>query len=174
MCRPMCRLGPCLSPMPQANTISLVVGRQRCRCTTRHGTTPRRHANSVFSYSAPELRYWFGSDHRAFLLTGHLSMVSYNFARKGWSYRIQDVGGRPSRSRRRHRGRLALPLSRTVAGRLRRRSEPDATRLSMTDSRTVLTGRSSTPVPVHGSALTTSPYLWSIIFDSDEGYGCDT
>lgn len=55
-----------------------------------YATSTRKFRTFIFR---PELRYWLGSDHRGIFVDGHLSMVSYNFARKGWHYRIQDVGG---------------------------------------------------------------------------------
>lgn len=53
-------------------------------------TSTRKFRTFIFR---PEVRYWFSDGHRGFFVDGHLSMAAYNFARKGWRYRIQDVGG---------------------------------------------------------------------------------
>lgn len=42
----------------------------------------------------PELRYWFGSNHRGLFIDGHVQMAAYNFALSHWKYRIQDVDGK--------------------------------------------------------------------------------
>lgn len=54
-------------------------------------TSTRKFRTFIFR---PEVRYWFGSDRKGFFVDGHLSMVSYNFALKGWDYRIQDLDGK--------------------------------------------------------------------------------
>lgn len=54
-------------------------------------TSTRKFRTFIFR---PEVRYWFADDRKGFFVDGHLSMVSYNFALKGWDYRIQDVDGK--------------------------------------------------------------------------------
>lgn len=53
-------------------------------------TATRKFRTFIFR---PEIRYWFGDDHRGFFVDGHLQMAAYNFALSRWEYRIQDVNG---------------------------------------------------------------------------------
>ena len=42
----------------------------------------------------PEVRYWFGDDHRGLFVDAHLAMIAYNVALPSWKYRIQDRDGK--------------------------------------------------------------------------------
>lgn len=53
-------------------------------------TVTRKFRTFIFR---PEVRYWFGDDHRGVFVDGHLQMAAYNFALSRWEYRIQDVNG---------------------------------------------------------------------------------
>ena len=40
------------------------------------------------------MRYWFAPGHKRWFVEAHLSIISYNVALPGWTYRIQDRDGK--------------------------------------------------------------------------------